>query len=366
MQTTTLASLLALALATGPAHGQQITSVQGLDGHSQGVIGTKLYIQGEDFGQLKPKVTLTDPVTGKAFKLKVTQHGNSHAYALIKKAVVGDLQLALLPKGADVPVLADAPVTILAPALDVLAGAPAFGQLWPHLAGSTTTVWGTNFGCGKLKARVAGKAAKVYYPSTESATVRIPKNTPPGEHLFELSNGAGTCSAPIWIRPGQKHPDTLDPAQVSLQLEVEGVPVSMQVTSAQLGSTVSLASGLARPFLIVGAKEPVSQLGLFLFVRLGDGATAPAVLAAPFVPLAGEADVDFGAFIQDLDDVPWTPGDGMPPPLMGWDPVAPFTLALAQLDPLQHTAQVEFGGPLEGGTPSMESITVVGTVSIAP
>ncbi len=366
MQMTTLASLLALALAAQLARGQQITSVQGLDGLSQGVIGTKLYIQGEDFGQHKPKVTLTDPVTGKVFKLKVTQHGNSHAYALIKKAVVGDLQLALLPKDADVPVLADAPVTILAPALDVLSGAPAFGQLWPHLAGSTTTVSGAHFGCGKLKARVAGKPAKVYYPSAESATVRIPKKTPPGEHLLELSNGAGTCSAPIWIKPGKQHPDTLDPATVSLQLEVEGVPVPMQVTSAQLGSTVSLASGLARPFLILGAKEPVSQLDLDLFVRFGDGATAPAVLAAPFAPLAGGADVQFWLSTQQGYGVPWAPGDSMPPPWMGWKPVEPFTLALAQLDAETHSAQVELGGPLAGGPPWMESITLVGSVSIVP
>jgi hypothetical protein len=367
-----VASMLVLALTPGSARGQQITSVQGIDGLSQAVIGTKLYIQGGDFGQQKPKVTLTDPTTGKVYKLKVTQHGQSHAYAQIKKAVVGDLQLALLPKGAEEPVLADEPVTILAPSLKLLADAPALGQLSPHPPDSMVHVSGSNFGHGKLKARVGGKPAKVFWPSIDephgpdSAYVFIKKKMPPGEHLLELLNGVATCSAPIWIKPGPKHPDTLDPAQVSLQLVIEGVPLPMQVAHAQLGSTVSLASGEARPFLILDAKEPVSQLELHVQVRLGDGAQAPAVLAAPYLPVAGAADVQFLVGAPGSGNWPWDPGDSSPKPLTWWTPLESFTFTLAQLDPLQHTAQAEFGGPLGSESPSVASIAVVGSVSIAP
>jgi hypothetical protein len=363
-----LGAVLAGVLVAAPARGQAITSVEGLDGLAQGTIDTVVHINGSGFGEKKPKVTLTDAATGKAYKLKVTQHGETHVLAIIKQAIVGELQLAVVPEGAAAaPALAPAPFTVLPMVVEPLDGPPAYGQIHPTVPGEGTFVHGIHFGTGKLTARVAGKAAKVYSSDDDRAYVRVPGSTPPGEQLLELSNGASSCSGTVWVWPQKKkHPDTLAPKQVSLQLMVDEAEVAVVVTKAMLGQTLPADGGAPRLFLKVDATMPAIDAGLHFLVRFGEGDVAPTLLEYPFIVGTGEA----GVQISMYSTLPFwfLAGAGSsPPPGGAFGPKQPFEITLEQLDPQAHTAQLQFAGTLGGGPWGGNPPTfVIGSLTIAP
>lgn len=345
---------------TASVRGQQITSVAGTDDLPQGTIGTVLTIRGDGFGQHKPKVTLTDPSGGKSYSLHVLSHTPFEVCARIDKAVAGDLQLAVDPKGkTTAAIVAPQPVTVREP--NVLNGNvldPPVPFLVATIPGATVDLHGEFFGTKKPHARIGGVKAKVQAFSDTIVHVIVPKHAPAGSQLIELSNAIGTSTREILVIPLKGVPEAADPAHVQLVCAVEGIAVSLDVTSASVGTTVSQLAGTAVTWIEVRAKSPdgVHHLGCRLLLNAGS-ARPPFTLAAPFDDPAS-AHVDFslsGAVTKSS-----------PPPGLFYTPAEPFAFEVSQLDPVLHTAHVVFGGTMDKTQFTQTEVLGDGSFTIAP
>jgi hypothetical protein len=158
----------------------------------EATLGATLTIEGSGLGGLKgngkPKVFLQDPATLKKYTLKVLTVSDTAVTALISKAVAGDLDLHVQPKGA-ADILADDEFTVPSPVIDAISPEHAFAL-------ETITLTGTHFGALKPKLTVGGKTVKPLTFSDTEVTFPMPTALAKGVHTVVLTTKVGVATLP--------------------------------------------------------------------------------------------------------------------------------------------------------------------------
>jgi hypothetical protein len=172
-----LTCLLAVVGSSGLLHAQNVTQVS----PTSAAVGTTLEIQGDGFGDTKPKVQLFDHETGKKYALKVVDFTPTLIHATISKAVVGDLELQVIVKGAAGPAVGPQEVSIEAPLVTTL----SVPQAGPD---GQVTINGDFFGIKKGKVRIGGQNAKVVSWAMQQIVLNMPKKLANGFWPIAVDN----------------------------------------------------------------------------------------------------------------------------------------------------------------------------------
>jgi hypothetical protein len=183
-------SLLCAASAQGIDTVSSSVDTDGGDGIVSSAVGGVLTIDGLGFGTAKPKVFLLDEATGKKYVLKVTAFDDDQITAEIKKAVLGELQLNVQPKGAD-PFTFDS-VVIERPDVESLMDELFAGVIDEASPGLPFYISGEYFGSKKGKLFVGGKKAKVITWAMTGILLEMPKKLANGLWDILLDNKVGT------------------------------------------------------------------------------------------------------------------------------------------------------------------------------
>jgi hypothetical protein len=183
-------SLLCAANALGIDTVTSSVDTDGGDGIVSSAVGGVLTIDGLGFGTAKPKVFLLDEATGKKYVLKVTAFDDDQITAEIKKAVMGELQLNVQPKGAD-PFTFDS-VVIERPDVGGLFDETFQDEIDEASPGLAFYISGEYLGSKKGKILIGGKKAKVLTWAMTGILLEMPKKLANGLWDILLDNKVGT------------------------------------------------------------------------------------------------------------------------------------------------------------------------------
>lgn len=219
-------SLFCAASAQGIDTVTSNVDADGGDGIVSSAVGGVLTIDGLGFGTAKPKVFLLDEATGKKYVLKVTAFADDQITAEIKKAVLGELQLNVQPKGAD-PFTFDSVVIERPDVGDLLAEdfQTPIDEASPGLA---FYISGDYFGTKKGKLFVGGKKAKVLTWAMTGILVEMPKKLANGLWDILLDNKVGTDDEHEITMFGS----TVKIGKANLAVSINGSPIKFKYTPA--------------------------------------------------------------------------------------------------------------------------------------
>jgi len=240
-----------------------------------GTLGTTLTITGTDFGAKKPKVVLTQVVSGKTVKIspKITGFSNTELTVVIGSAkVTGSYDLTITVKGQEPAVLEDA-FAVMAPEVDEVD--PASGS--PE---REVTILGAYFDL-KPQVVIGGQKAKVIGRTEEELTVLVPKKLANGFYDVTVKTKVGTATLPSGFK---------------VTGSTVGIPKNKVLTWKVNGKSFAVKNQAA----LNGAYEPVTNILVFM------GAITTASIGSKFYTLNVAA-------ILDLDtDGPWQVGSSNP------------------------------------------------------
>ncbi len=217
-------SLLGAASAQGIDTVSSSVDTDGGDGIVSSAVGGVLTIDGLGFGAAKPKVFLLDEATGKKYVLKVTAFDDDQITAEIKKAVMGELQLNVQPKGAD-PFTFDS-VVIERPDVGGLFDETFQDTIDEASPGTPFYIAGEYFGSKKGKIFIGGKKAKVLTWAMTGILLEMPKKLANGLWDILLDNKVGTDEDFEITMFGS----TVKIGKTTLTVFVEGQQVSFKYT----------------------------------------------------------------------------------------------------------------------------------------